>query len=386
MRRFVVKGLVKLADRVRRELSHPIARARLVELRDLVEQSQTAITQHLVREGMTARNMPSPTRRAYLFLAGLDWDAVNVDLQEHAAGPPPGSIVFPRLEGHIKDLARRLCLDQLAASGEVLQSIQKTSAEIERLCEGLQPHQIKPKARALRGWLAYFSRAENFQRYCRALALARESLGQAAARAGKTAGDLPVIRFVPMSGIYRVRFHRTHLEADLIPPLICLDQADWHDLAGRIFVNARGMSVYLERIVQRGDYRQIQADLESGGGIVERSRGLHHDLAASFERVNAEYFAGVLGRPRLAWSSVLTRRKLGHYDRAHDTVMVSSALDAPGVPACAVDFIMYHELLHKAQDNDASASRRAVHDAKFQRDEKQFRQYDQAKAALAKLR
>ena len=125
---------------------------------------------------------------------------------------------------------------------------------------------------------------------------------------------------------------------------------------------------------------------EAGGGLAERSRGLHHDLAGSFERVNAEYFAGALDRPRLTWSSVLTRRKLGHYDRAHDTVMVSSALDAPGVPACAVDFIMYHELLHKAQSNGTSASRRIVHDAKFQRDEKQFRLYDQAKAALGKLR
>ncbi len=386
MRRLVVKGLVRYADRVRRELSHPINPARLNELRTGVEAEVKALAEHLAREGMTARDMPAPTRRAYLFLAGLDWDAVNVDLQEHASGPPPGSVFFSGLERNVKVLTARLALADPAGREALLASLRKMTGEIEGLCATLQPHQIKPKARALRGWLAYFAQAENFERYCSALLLAREALNLAARRAGKTVGDLPVIRFVPMSGIYRVRFGRTHLEADLIPPLICLGEADWHELAGRIFTNARGMSVYLERIVQRDDYRAIQAELEAGGGVVERSRGLHHDLASSFERVNAEYFASALPRPRLTWSSVLTRRKLGHYDRAHDTVMVSSALDAPLVPGCAVDFIMYHELLHKAQGNGSSTSRRIVHDAKFQRDEKRFRLYDQAKTALAKLR
>ncbi|HOD81854.1 MAG: hypothetical protein BWX88_02064 [Planctomycetes bacterium ADurb.Bin126] len=386
MRRFFVTGLVKLADRVRRELSHPIAPGGLKELRELVERTRADIAEQLAREGMTARNMPAPTRRAYLFLAGLDWDAVNVDLQEHASGPPPGSVFFSGLERTVKNLTARLGSVAPSGRGELLQSLRETALRVERQCVNLQPHQIKPKARALRGWLAYFAQAENFERYVSALAPARDALGQAAGRAGKTFPGPANIRFVPMSGIYRVRFGCACLEADLATPLICLTADDWHELAGRMFTSGRGMSAYLERIVQRNDYRNVQAGLEAGGGVVECSRGLHHDLAASFERVNAEYFAGRLARPRLTWSGVPTRRKLGHYDRAHDTVMVSSALDAPRVPGCAVDFIMYHELLHKAQDNGRSDSRRIVHDAKFQRDEKRFRLYDQAKAALAKVR
>jgi len=386
MIQFVVKGLVKYADRVRRELSHPITSARLLELRTGVEAQVGALAQRLAREGMTARNMPAPTRRAYLFLAGLDWDAVNVDLQEHASGPPPGSVFFAGLERAVKNLTARLGSVDPSGRGELLQSLRETALRVERQCVNLRPHQIKPKARALRGWLAYFAQAENFERYVSALAPARDALGQAAGRAGKTFPDPANIRFVPMSGIYRVRFGCACLEADLATPLICLTADDWHELAGRMFTRGRGMSAYLERIVQRNDYRNVQAGLEAGGGVVECSRGLHHDLAASFERVNAEYFAGALARPRLTWSSVLIRRKLGHYDRAHDTVMISSALDAPRVPGCAVDFIMYHELLHKAQGNGTSPSRRIVHDAKFQRDEKRFRLYDQARTALAKLR
>jgi len=377
---------VKLADRVRQELSHPITPSGLEELRELVERKRADVAEHLAREGMTARNMPAPTRRAYLFLTGLDWDAVNLDLQEQASGPPPGSVFFPGLERIVKNLTARLCLAGPAGRREILQSLQETALRVERQCVNLQPHQIKPKARALRGWLTHFAQAENFERYVAALASAREALHQAAGRAGKTYPSPPIVRFIPMSGIYRVRFDGACLEADLATPLICLSDADWHELTGRMFARGRGMSAYLKRMVQRDDYRKVQADLEAGGGVVECSRGLHHDLASSFERVNAEYFAGALARPRLTWSSVLTRRKLGHYDRAHDTVMISSALDAPRVPGCAVDFIMYHELLHKAQGNGTSASRRIVHDAKFQRDEKRFRLYDQARTALAKLR
>jgi len=153
MIQFVVKGLVKYADRVRRELSHPITSARLLELRTGVEAQVGALAQRLAREGMTARNMPAPTRRAYLFLAGLDWDAVNVDLQEHASGPPPGSVFFAGLERAVKNLTARLGSVDPSGRGELLQSLRETALRVERQCVNLRPHQIKPKARALRGWL-----------------------------------------------------------------------------------------------------------------------------------------------------------------------------------------------------------------------------------------
>jgi hypothetical protein len=68
-----------------------------------------------------------------------------------------------------------------------------------------------------------------------------------------------------------------------------------------------------------------------------------------------------------------------------DTVMVSSTLDRENVPPYAVDFIVYHELLHKKLGVRWKNGRMAAHTPQFLRAEKRFRQYDQAKAVLRKL-
>ena len=386
MEQFIVKGLVRLADRVRQELGCPISPRRLAELRRLVEQNVAELGQALAGCGLTAQAMPAPTRRAYLFLAGLDWDAVNVRLQEQdPAAPPAGSIRFPGLEAHIQAVTGRLCNAPPAEREALYANVVQASRLVEEDSADLQPHQLVPRARAVRGWLAYFAERENFQRYVESMAPAREAVEQAAGRAGKAFAPPAVVRFLPQAGIYRVRFVRDRIVVDFAAAMVCLQRADWPELAGRMFGRSNGMSAYLERIVQRDQYQDGLAELEAGGGLAEQVRGLHHDLLASFERVNAEYFAGNLARPRLTWSRIFTRRKLGHYDRARDTVMISSSLDAASVPACAVDFVMYHELLHKAGDMGGTGERRVIHNSEFERLERRFKLYDQAKAAIAKL-
>ena len=95
------------------------------------------------------------------------------------------------------------------------------------------------------------------------------------------------------------------------------------------------------------DYQSVQAELESLCGVVEKPVGMYRDLAASFERVNREYFGSALARPRLTWSRTFTGRKFGHYDPIRDTVMISATLDREDLPEYALDFVVYHELLHK---------------------------------------
>lgn len=49
-------------------------------------------------------------------------------------------------------------------------------------------------------------------------------------------------------------------------------------------------------------------------------------LSATFQRANRQYFEDRQARPRLLWSGTFTSRKFGHYDLAHDTVMLSTTL------------------------------------------------------------
>jgi hypothetical protein len=132
-------------------------------------------------------------------------------------------------------------------------------------------------------------------------------------------------------------------------------------------------------------YQKIASALELLGGAVTLARGMHHDLAVSFDRVNAEYFDGRMSRPHLVWSRTFAVRKFGHYDHAHDTVMVNMVLDRETVPALAVDFIVYHELLHKQMGVTWKSNRIAAHTPEFKEREQQFKQYEQAKVVLRKL-
>ncbi len=65
--------------------------------------------------------------------------------------------------------------------------------------------------------------------------------------------------------------------------------------------------------------------------------------------------------------------------------MISRTLDYADVPAFVIDFVMYHELLHKKLGVAWRNGRRAVHTPAFRREENRFEQYTAAEAALAAL-
>jgi hypothetical protein len=119
--------------------------------------------------------------------------------------------------------------------------------------------------------------------------------------------------------------------------------------------------------------------------VASDTRGRYFDLAEVFERVNAEYFDGKMQRPRLTWNQTITHRKFGHYQPTTDTLMLSITLDQEEVPAYAIEFVMYHELLHKQLGVDVVNGRRYAHTSKFRERERAFQHYEQAQASLAQL-
>ncbi len=83
-----------------------------------------------------------------------------------------------------------------------------------------------------------------------------------------------------------------------------------------------------------------------GRKFISGSRGAHYDLEEVFEELNVRFFQGLLARPRLGWSRRASRTTLGHYDPAHNAIIISKLLDRPGVPRLALDYVLYHEMLH----------------------------------------
>lgn len=113
--------------------------------------------------------------------------------------------------------------------------------------------------------------------------------------------------------------------------------------------------------------------------------GRVHDLEASFVRINHVFFGGALARPRLRWSARATWRKFGHYDFVRDELVLSRSLDDPSVPLEIVDFVMYHELLHKVHGITRQGTRRIAHTPAFRRDERRYPDFEAAERFLQAL-
>ena len=115
------------------------------------------------------------------------------------------------------------------------------------------------------------------------------------------------------------------------------------------------------------------------------ARGHVYDLDAVFDDLNGRFFHGLLGRPRLSWSRDHARNRLGHYDPAHNTIVISRIFDHPRVPGYAVEYIVYHEMLHLKHPVKLRGSRRCVHSEEFRVEEKLFPELQKAQQFLKRL-
>jgi len=118
---------------------------------------------------------------------------------------------------------------------------------------------------------------------------------------------------------------------------------------------------------------------------VENPQGRQYDLQQMFEELNFRYFFGLMACPRLGWSPNASRTLLGHYDPSHNAIVLSRILDRPETPRVAVEYVLFHEMLHLRYPAENRGARRCVHTRAFKEAEKQFDRLKEAKAALRRL-
>lgn len=118
---------------------------------------------------------------------------------------------------------------------------------------------------------------------------------------------------------------------------------------------------------------------------IASARGQVFDLDEIFEQLNRQFFYGLLARPQMTWSRSHARNSLAHYDPAHNAIVVSRVFDHARVPRYAVEYIVYHEMLHLKHPVKLRGSRRCVHGPEFQAEEKLFPQLEEAKVFLKRL-
>jgi hypothetical protein len=105
-------------------------------------------------------------------------------------------------------------------------------------------------------------------------------------------------------------------------------------------------------------------------------------LENSFNRVNEKYFSSTIEKPNLKFGS-RSFSKLGSYEYATDTITLSSALKDDFE---LLDYVMYHEMLHKRHKFSSKNGRNYHHTSDFREKEKQFINADLMERRLKRLR
>ena len=200
-----------------------------------------------------------------------------------------------------------------------------------------------------------------FRRYASASAQIRLEDGQLLVRIADTLADAPEDVQEALAEILISKLYRRP-----VPPLV-----------------ANRYRRYLNRSQVRKNLDLVRQ--ARGRKHIEDAKGSHFDLNAIFDELNFRYFFGLMARPALGWSRNASRTLLGHYDSSHNAIVISKILDRETIPKLAVDYVMFHEMLHVRHPVEHRGGRRCVHTQAFKEAERQFDGWKQAQAFLHSL-
>lgn len=105
-------------------------------------------------------------------------------------------------------------------------------------------------------------------------------------------------------------------------------------------------------------------------------------LEKSFQRVNDLFFNSELEKPNLVWGKD-SLRKLACYNFHRDTITVSTIFKE--ARSEILDYVMYHELLHKFHQFTHQNGRSYFHHQEFKKNEKKYPHYPELETEINQL-
>jgi len=101
-------------------------------------------------------------------------------------------------------------------------------------------------------------------------------------------------------------------------------------------------------------------------------QGIFHDLNLIADSVAQIWFPQMSPRPQARWLAAFSVRKLAHYHLSKDEIALSLVFDSLEVPREILQYLVYHELLHKEVGIAKVKGRHLAHTPAFKARERQF--------------
>ncbi len=378
-------GLVRLMRWARAQLAMGIGADQAESFRATILQAIRQVDGLLERAHTPASRLPRPSFKAYQFLKGVELERLPPPKETKRRALSPIGMYTAIQEEMLARLPDYRAGKAAEVEVELLARIRGAAQAIEAACsrQGIRVHDLAAPTRRAALWLDFLTDPQALAVHLQAL----ERLERFARQAVK--GNIAVrVALANPAALYRTDNSGRSLALTAHEGYAGAPDEVLEALAGIALSRRSARRSQLIRAYAAGDeFLRISRRLAAGGKDghpVQEGKDLQ-PLVAAFERINRGYFGSGLARPALAWSRGLTYREFGQYQPASDRVSISRSLVEPSVPGYVLDFVMYHELLHKKLGITIVGKRHYAHTAEFHREEKRFPQYAEAKACLNEL-
>ena len=414
MRKFKVKGLVTTAKWVHEKLATGVAPDRRDEFIRVVTNTLATIERQCADLHATPDDLHAASRQAYWFLKTLDMKNLPLRAPSQAAASPqtaaPSQTVTPPPKPaaptlRVKNLIRNtkwihesierfveMPASDAMESPEVAYLLDRITSDIDiidKICAdaGTSPAVLPKPSRQAYQWLRFLSDRDNFAAHLATVGAMSQLLHNDRDLVNRVRARKVHIEMSYFGMLYVIKSTGTTINIKVSEGYCAAPPEMLHALCDALLIPELEGAVDLAVAYGNSDdFVEIIEELEAlVDSPPDQQRGQYYDLNVVFERVNQLHFNGQVKRPRLTWSALRTTRKMGHYRFSTDTVMISLTLDQARVPPYAIDFVMYHELLHKQMGTQVVNGRRYSHTPAFRAAERRYPQYAEANAIFAKL-
>ncbi len=280
---------------------------------------------------------------------------------------------------------------------KILKLLSQTVAQVEQVCtqHQLTPANLTELSRQIYSWMKFLLDEHHLLLHIQATRRVQRLVAEVVASNTTPRSKKPTrivseklnVEFLNMAGLYKYKSNSSCTLLQICEGFIVASDQVLNAIVQATLIGKSSASSRVIRTFSLSEeFSEVLLKLDlMVESIIETPQGQVYDLNAIFEAVNLKYFVSQMPKPRLTWNQVLTKRKFGHYEPARDRIVVSRTLDNRQVPQYVVEFVLYHELLHKQHGEKWGKSRLMFHTPEFRADERKFKQYEQAQQWLANL-
>ncbi|AFY44517.1 hypothetical protein [Nostoc sp. PCC 7107] len=271
---------------------------------------------------------------------------------------------------------------------QITDTLNNIVATIEHICANLQitPANLTNSSRKIYSWCKFLTEEQNLKLHLISTYHVRQMTQEILSLEGQDS-VVVMIEFINLAGLYQGKKSSKAVSLKINEGFISASEEVLQALVKCMLLGKNPESTRLIReYASLEEYSSVLLNLDLIADVIaENPQGNFYNLNDLFDKLNHEYFAANLVKPRLTWSQIKTYRKFGHYEPARDRVVMSTTLDNVNVPKFVTEFVLYHELLHKHHGTKWVNGKRMVHTTQFRTDERKFKFYAEADSWLKKL-